>query len=459
MINKEFLKKYEKILNKEEFKKFKKICETPLRKSIRVNTLKISIREFINIAKQKKWKLTPIPWCKTWFWIKRNDKTIPLWKSYLHVWGYFYIQEASSMIPAEILKVKTWEKILDLSAAPWSKTTQISALTKNSWLIVANEIEWKRLNIMKSNLNRIWALNCLITKKDWMVFSQYFPNFFDKILLDAPCTGEGTIRKDRSALNFWNQKWIQKFSFLQKRLLIEAFHALKKWWELVYSTCTLSKEENEDVISNLLKKFKKEIKLVPIREKWIFKRKNEFWLDWVLRVWPQDFNTEWFFIAKIKKLSETRSGFYSWIKAWKRKSPFVKIKKIAKTPIFLLLKNKNQKIKNIWKKWDEIWIRPDKVEEIASKIYTNMSWLMIWKINKKWEFDLTFEWGLALEKYLNLSFIELTQEEKNFYLKGYDLKNNTQKQSWFIFLRYKKNTIWIWKIVWKKIKNKLPIFL
>ena len=458
MFPKDFLAKYKQILKKWEFEKFKASCHLPLRKSIRVNTLKISVKDFKVLTKKNWWILSQIPWCKAWFWIDREDRSEPLWKSYLHTCGYFYIQEASSMLPPEILSPSKWEMVLDLSASPWSKATQMADMMENNWLLLANEIDPKRLMTMKTNLDRLWVLNYLITEKDWMVFSQYFPNYFDKVLVDAPCTGEWTIRKDKSALDYWSQKAIQKLASLQKRLLIEAFHSLKKGGEMVYSTCTLAPEEDEEVISYLLETFPDKAEIIPIKEKWIIKKKNEFWLDWVLRVWPQDYDTEGFFVAKIRKLEETQSDFYAWIKPWHRKSPFVKIKKVAKSPLSKFLKNKKEKIKNIWQKWDEIYIRPNGVEEVVSKISSTCSWILIWKTNKKWEFDFTYEWAFALEKYLNFRNIEIGPNELKDLLKWSDLKSSGIKDS-FVFFEYSWLSVWFGKVVWDKIKNKIPKYL
>lgn len=461
MLTKPFLDKYQKILNKKDFELFIKYCEKPLRKSIRVNTLKIGVKEFKLKAKKENWQLEQIPWCKEWFWIDRIDRSIPLWKSYLHIGWYFYIQEASSMIPPEILRPKPLEKILDISASPWSKTTQMAALMQNKWMIIANEIELKRLKTMKSNLDRLWVCNCLITQKDWMTFSQYFPNYFDKVLVDAPCTGEGTIRKDPKALNNWSEKAVTKLSKLQERLIIESFHSLKVWWELVYSTCTLSPEEDEYVIKNLLEKFKDESEIIPIKEKWITDKKNKFWLDWALRVWPQDFNTEWFFVAKIKKTKTTRSDYYSDIKPWNRKSPFKIIKKNTANPLYSMILNKRDNIDNIWKKWEEIWLRPKGSEEILSKIWCTNSWVIICTISKKWEIDFNHEWALVLSKLLKLDSYNLNKNQLEQYIKWFDLDYLQSKNSKleYLVMTYNWLSIWLWKALSWKIKNKLPRYL
>jgi len=369
------------------------------------------------------------------------------------------------MIPPTILNVQEWEKILDMSAAPWSKTTQLSAMMKNSWIIVANEPEVSRIKAMSSNIERLWVVNTIITQKDWRVFSQYFPNYFDKILLDAPCTWEWTVRKDRSALEFWNEKAIEVISNLQKTLLLEAFHSLKKWWEMIYSTCTLSPEENEYAVQFLLDNYP-EAELIPIKEEWNKDLwKNEYWLDWVVRVWPHIFDTEWFFIAKIRKNEETISDHYEWIKPWKRKSPFQKISKdnlnkVSKyfKELWIKFKDIDEKLNlenKLFQRRDEIWLRPERCEDILSKISSHWSWVEIWRTWKFW-FVLDYFGIRFFEKYLKTEIVDVEKEILDKILKWEDIPNNTWIKKWIILISYKKLNIWYMKIVWNKLKNKLP---
>lgn len=450
-----FFEKYRQVLSDVEYDKFKLFCTKPLRKSIRVNTLKITLDDFLKISKQEWWILSQIPWCKEWFWIDREDRSKPLWTSYLHQCWYFYIQEASSMIPPEILNPKSWEKILDISAAPWSKTTQMAILMQNKWMIVANEpIAW-RIKSLKSNIDRMWVINTIITQKDWRVFSQYFPNYFDKILVDAPCTWEWTIRKDFHALDNWNEKAINKLSKLQKTLILEAFHSLKPWWEMVYSTCTLSPEEDEYVVKYLLEHFPWNAEIIPIPIK---TSSNPYWLEWVLRVWPHTFDTEWFFVAKIRKNNITHSEYYESIKPWQRKSPFKKVWN---------LKDKN--IENIidllWKEnflelWNEFWFKNKLIDDIAKYIWIHSWWILIWNIDKNRNLDFNHEWASFFYSlwYEFDWIIEINEHEMEKYLKWYDL-DNKDNLFWNIILKYKWLFIWFGKVNWKIIKNKFPRYL
>ena len=289
MFKGKFLEKYSQYTDIEKFKEY---CLKPLRKSIRVNTLKINVNDLKN--KLKDYNLKQIPWCKEGFFI--DGYAIGNLKE--HLLGYFYVQEAASMIPALILEPKE-ELVLDMCAAPGSKTTHLAAIMKNNGLIIANDIEIKRLKALSINLQRCGVLNTIIT----FMKGEHIKNKFDKILLDAPCSGTGVIRKSLMTLKIWNEYMIKKLANNQKRLIINAFNCLNENGTLVYSTCSIDKEENEDVIEFLLKEFdnaKLEKIELNIKRSKVLSDNEE--LDKCLRIWPQDNDTEGFFVAKIKKI-------------------------------------------------------------------------------------------------------------------------------------------------------------
>jgi len=179
-----------------------------------------------------------------------------------------------------------------------------------------------------------------------------------------------------------------------------------------------------------------------------------------LRVWPQDYDSEWFFVAKVKKLKETKSDYYSDIKAWNRKSPFKIIKKNVQNPLYSMIIDKKANINNIWKKWEEIWLRPQGSEEILSKIWSVNSWVVICTVNKKWEIDFNHEWALNLLNHLKIESIELSNDQLSKYIKWYDIEYNDQCNKFkYIIIKYNWLNIWLWKLIWWKIKNKLPKYL
>ncbi|MFA4953295.1 MAG: RsmB/NOP family class I SAM-dependent RNA methyltransferase [Candidatus Pacearchaeota archaeon] len=214
-----------------------------------------------------------------------------LGRSLEHLIGYYYIQELASMLPTIALDVKEGELVLDLAASPGSKTTQMSASMNNTGTIIANEVSLGRIKILASNLERCGVTNCIITRKDGVAFCERIKKYmrlpseaskevavqeleesrrkptgclqFDKILVDAPCSGEGTLRSTPKTYQMWNPKTIFNLSRLQKSLVASAIEILKPNGVLVYSTCTHAPEENEEVVDFILEKFP-EIKIEKI---------------------------------------------------------------------------------------------------------------------------------------------------------------------------------------------------
>ena len=211
------------------------------------------------------------------------------------------------MIPPIVLEPKENEIILDIAASPGSKATQIAAYMKNKGILIANDYTTERMKPLSLNIQRCGITNCIIT----LMQGQWFKNMeFDKILVDAPCSGTGTIRKSLKTLRIWNPNMVKRLSITQKQLIETAFNTLKQNGTLVYSTCSLEPEENEAVIDFLLSKYDnaklEEIKLKNIkRSNPILEFENQKYNEEIkkcLRIWPQDNDTEGFFVAKIKKL-------------------------------------------------------------------------------------------------------------------------------------------------------------
>lgn len=297
-----FVERYSQLTDWQQFKKY---SLSFLRRSIRINTLLTTVKEAKKNIEAKGWKLEQVPWCKEGFWISHSERR-DVGNLLEHYSGKIYVQEAASMIPPLILKPKPSDLVLDMCAAPGSKTTQMAAMMKNKGLIIANDYKGQRLQSLGINLQRSGLTNTIIS----LMHGKRFHGFrFDKILIDAPCSGTGTIRKSLKTIRIWNPGMITKLSRQQKELIKSAFENLKVGGEMVYSTCSVEPEENEGVIDYLLREFENakvvRVKLPglktskPVMEfngvKYNPQIKN------VLRIWPQDNDTEGFFIAKIKK--------------------------------------------------------------------------------------------------------------------------------------------------------------
>lgn len=227
------------------------------------------------------------------------------------------------MLPASLLDPKPDEIILDMSAAPGSKTTQIASRMQERGVLIANDMQEKRLWTLNTNLQRSGVINTIITKKVGQWFSRHMTERFDRVLIDAPCTAQGTIRKDPSALEYCSADNIGKMSRLQIELLSAAIDATKVGGRIVYSTCTLTPEENESVIHQILNKFVDQLEVIDPRSidsinptEWnidaainaseiVQKELKQKPLP-MIRLWPHLFDTEGFFCAVLRKTAPTK---------------------------------------------------------------------------------------------------------------------------------------------------------
>lgn len=228
-----------------------------------------------------------------------------------HIMGEFYMQSLSSMIPPIVLDPKPGEKILDLCAAPGSKTTQIAEYMKNQGTLIANEVQLDRIKTLVYNIDRLNVVNAGIIHLKGEHLSKIYDHSFDKILVDAPCSGMGIVQKKEDVNTWWNIVRSQSLGELQYKLLVAAIKMLKTGGELVYSTCTLSLEENELVLNRLLNKFPLELVDIdlPIKNHPGFTKYHEEELDPQLsktrRILPWEVNSEGFFVAKLRKTEDT----------------------------------------------------------------------------------------------------------------------------------------------------------
>jgi len=315
-VKKKFEDHYRELLG-EDYDKFMNYSLSYIRKCIRVNTLKISVED-IQKRLSDRWQLEEIPWCHEGFWITYKDgKRFDLGNLIEHHLGYIYVQEAASMIPPRVLDPKPGEMVLDMCAAPGSKTTQIAMYMQNKGILVANDIAGARLRALGMNMQRCGVRNSVLTMMQEHRFKRIadsHPEFrFDKILVDAPCSGTGTIRKSLRTILMWNPLGITKLNRIQRNLIDVAFNLLKPNGVMVYSTCTIEPEENEAVISYLLDKYPN-ARLEDINNSALgIKRTKAITsfqdlsirpeVEKCLRIHPYDNDTEGFFVARIRRTS------------------------------------------------------------------------------------------------------------------------------------------------------------
>ncbi len=234
-----------KILLKGEYDSFIATFKEDKVKSIRVNTNKISVQDFIKISP---FKLEKIPYTQDGFYVEDDF----LGNHPYHHAGLFYVQDPAAMMPANLIKLDSDMTVLDLCAAPGGKSIQIATELKNG-ILVSNEINPNRAKILFSNIERMGLTNTIILNNDSYELARKYPNTFDVIFIDAPCSGEGMFRKDPNAIKEWSLKKIEECSKIQKELLKNADIMLKDGGYIVYSTCTYSLEEDEYQITEFLK--------------------------------------------------------------------------------------------------------------------------------------------------------------------------------------------------------------
>ena len=291
---------YERLLKIDPSDDFFKHMVKPLRSSIRVNTLKAEVdkvRENLeNIITGE------VPWCREGFFVNTDDfGRIPE-----HQLGIIFSQEASSMIPPVVMDPEPGMKVLDIAAAPGAKTTQIAQYMENEGCIVANDVKHSRINILISNLQKCGVLIAKVTDKDGRFFGR-FGERFDAVLVDAPCSNMGMIRKNYKNIKLWRLRDCYGLSRLQKDLLVAAYKAVKPGGVVVYSTCTLEPMENEEVVDYILRNTDAEIEDIdlPLRRTKPFLefegRKYVGEVKKCLRIHPQDNDTEGFFVEKLRK--------------------------------------------------------------------------------------------------------------------------------------------------------------
>ena len=225
------------------------------RTTIRLNNLKGDTKNIHNfLTNTKGWQMQKIEGLNDVYFVNNKDKSeIADTDEYKD--GKFYIQDLSSILSVYILDPKENENVLDMAASPGSKTTLISSLTNNKANIIANDIDQQRISKLNNVLYQFGSKNVEVLNDDGSILGNIYPGHFDKVILDAPCSGEGRIYlAGRKPLRFWSIKMVNAMTKIQENLLESAFKSLKIGGTLVYSTCTLEPDENEGVVSNLLYK-------------------------------------------------------------------------------------------------------------------------------------------------------------------------------------------------------------
>ncbi len=268
---------------------------------LRVNTLKISVEDFLKISP---FKLEKIPFTVDGFYYDKDDK--PAKHPYYHA-GLYYLQEPSAMLPAEVLEIEHGDVILDGCAAPGGKTTKLASKLNDTGILISNDISASRCQGLVKNIELAGIKNCQVICEDLTRLQDKLKGCFDKILIDAPCSGEGMFRKDPSLIKSWNLKGNDYYCQIQKDIVVAAIEMLKEGGQLVYSTCTFSKLENEDVIDYALNKYPDLKVLEPKIKHHSFSSGIYSHLKECIRLYPFNIRGEGHFVCLLQKGEKQKS--------------------------------------------------------------------------------------------------------------------------------------------------------
>lgn len=296
MLPKDFLAGMKELLGK-EYDQYIKSYEEEWKPGLRVNTLKLSPEEFLEFSP---WKLSPVPWTKNGFYYDSQDRPS---RHPAYFAGLYYLQEPSAMTPAAMLPVEPGDKVLDVCAAPGGKSTELAAKLKGEGLLVSNDISYSRARALLKNLELTGAANIAVVSEDPEKLAEVWPEFFDKILVDAPCSGEGMFRRDDDMVKDWTSRGPEYYSPIQRRILEQAVAMLKPGGMLLYSTCTFSRLEDEDNVNFLLESHP-EMELVPFNLASVPGSADGIGLNGCMRLFPHRMKGEGHFLALLRKKSE-----------------------------------------------------------------------------------------------------------------------------------------------------------
>ncbi len=417
----------------EEFQKFLESLEKPIKRSIRIRPGK---EESVKKNLEKDGWILEETSIKNVFLLDRREDFNPLerriWYTLDHLIWNFYIQELAAAHPVDILsnwKVEDSQLlILDMASSPGGKTTQLIEQFPNSF-VIANEPTRERIPQLLQNLERMNSPNVGVTLYPGQ-FWRGFPETFDRILLDAPCSGEGTLYKWTDATKHWHIKNIKNISHLQEKLLDAAVHALKVSGEMVYSTCSLNKMENEEVVEKILSKYPETFEI-------LFQKK----------FWPHIDKTGGFFITKIRKKKSIDSK-----KEREETNTNLEIKKVRchisdwKEKDWITLYEHENKILAV--KWSEI------VSELQKKVFFMRFWEKVWYI-REWKFFPTYKVLRCMVKKQNVESIDIQDEwNLDLYLRGYTIAS--QWNEWYIQIMYDNQVISLEERKNNIVSNTLP---
>ncbi len=431
----EFVEKMEGLMG-DEFNSYLESYKKPRFYGLRVNTLKISVEEFLKIAP---FHLEPVPWTKDGFYYQEGDN--PGRHPYYYA-GLYYIQEPSAMLPGAVIGVKPGDKVLDLCAAPGGKTVQMATQMQGQGLLVANDINSERVKALVKNVELAGVRNAIVLNETPDKLAVNFENYFDKIMVDAPCSGEGMFRKDEDAIKSWEKYKCEKCCTMQWDILQKVDTMLKPGGIILYSTCTFSPEEDELMIERFMDEHKGNYELVEIpkaggieggRTHW---SKGGYDFGKTARLWPHRLNGEGHFAALLRKKDseENTSSHADSLYKSADKSQAAKINDIRDVKEYnsqlgeFLENNTNLSLEGyLFQKGVNLYHLPIECPDLSGLKVAKFGWYLGESGNKGFIPSHSFAVSMNMRELKNITNFRSDSREVNSYLKGETLMVSGEK--------------------------------
>ncbi|GKQ42674.1 23S rRNA methyltransferase [Companilactobacillus sp. RD055328] len=436
-----FINKYQKLLGT-RYSKFEDALFQEAIEGFRLNPLKEDYQDVDQNLDN------PITYSKIGFYGDINGNSVD------HISGYLYGQDPSAMYVAEVLDVQPEETVLDLCAAPGSKSTYLASKMANKGVLVANEINTARSKILSSNIERMGITNTVVTNNSPEQLALNFPNYFDKIVVDAPCSGEGMFRKDHNATQYWSPEYVEQCATRQKDILSEAYKMLKPGGTIVYSTCTFAPEEDEmtalwfaDVFNLKIENIEKFPGMEDGKPEWCDNDQRS--LNF-LRMFPDQFNGEGHFISKFTKNADDNLS--------SKTNPSVVSDSLDKSSEKLfndfISDNLNISFSVLHQNRDNLEAPVLNTKDLNNiKVVRNGLRLGTFKKNR---FEPNHALALALKRNEFKKVIELTNEQYLKFAHGEAIRINEQLSSSWVGVSYNKKTFSWGKFSNNTVKNFFP---
>lgn len=442
------IKYVEKMKNllKEDFDKYIKSFDDKNYQGLRANTLKISPQELKNILP---YNLTPIPWCETGFYYEDERPA----KSPYYNAGLFYIQEPSAMSTGAMLPIEPNDKVLDMCAAPGGKSTQIASKLNGTGVLVTNDISATRCKALLKNIEINGVYNAIVTNETPEKLAKKFKGYFNKIIVDAPCSGEGMFRKDKEAIKSWETHKTDFCCALQREILHYAKDMLDDGGIIAYSTCTFAPEENEQMINEFLIK-NKDFELIDFDKTDGFENGRKEWvkadvvadgIEKTGRLMPYKIKGEGHFLALIRKKGTPKNNFVKTIKS-------VNKKELIDMEIFFNQYLNIPMYENIEIHKTSVFSIPNGIDLSGLRVVRSGFYLGEIK-TKRFEPSQAFAMGLKKEDAKYTISFNINDENLTRYLKGESFAVDVKTEGWHLICIDKYPIGW-GKVQKGRLKNK-----